>query len=77
MATDLERVTEAWDRTQVALPAGWTLDSLRCASDGLAPDQRSDDWVAVALGPEGEERRARAPGPVAALEGLLSLVLGR
>ncbi len=62
---------QAWSRTQAALPDGWTVDSLRCASTGLSPDERSDDWIAMALGPDGEERASRAPDPVAALEGLV------
>lgn len=74
MATDADEVNEAWRRTQAALPPGWTLDGLRCASDGLAPDQRSDDWVAVAVGPDGVERRARATHPVAALAALADAI---
>jgi len=31
------------------MPLGWHLDSLRCTSTGLAPEQRSDRWVAVAV----------------------------
>lgn len=53
------------------LPDGWTLDGLRCASTGLSPEERSDDWVAVAIGPVGEERASRATDPVRALEGLI------
>jgi hypothetical protein len=54
--------------------AGWQVDGLRCASDGLAPDQRSDDWIAVALGPDGEERRVRDSDPFAALDGLVASI---
>lgn len=32
--------------------------------------QRSDNWIPVAVGPTGEERRARASDPVAALDAL-------
>lgn len=60
----------AWLDAQARLPAGWTLDSLQCASRGLAPAQRSDDWVAVAIGPGGEERRGQAADPVGALAAL-------
>ena len=59
-----------WRLTQAALPAGWQLDSLRCASEGRAPQQRSDDWIAVAVGPEGQERSYRAADAVTALSGL-------
>ena len=60
----------AWLDVQALLPDGWALDSVQCASTGLAPDQRSDDWVAVAIGPGGEERRTRASDPVGALAAL-------
>lgn len=63
-----------WQEIQAQLPEGWTLDSLQCASTGLDPAQRSDDWVAVAIGPGGAERRSQAPDPVAALVGLISSV---
>jgi hypothetical protein len=72
MATDKSDLTQAWRRVEAALPAGWQLDSLRCASHGLSPDQRSDDWIAIARGPGGEERCSRAGDPVAALDGLTS-----
>jgi hypothetical protein len=75
MASDRSDLTQVWQRVQAALPSGWTLDSLRCASEGLAPEQRSDDWIAIALGPGGEERRSRAADPIPALEGLVPLVL--
>jgi hypothetical protein len=65
-------LNETWARVQAALPEGWTLDGLRCASTGLGSEERSDDWIAVAVGPDGEERRARALEPTDALEGLIS-----
>jgi hypothetical protein len=74
VSTESNELSEIWRKTQASLPAGWMLDSLRCASEGLAPDQRSDDWIAVALGPSGEERQARAADPVAALERLVPIV---
>ena len=67
--TDVDALTEAWRRTEAALPDGWTLDGLHCASEGLALEQRSDDWIAVAIGPAGLERLSRAADPVAALDG--------
>ena len=63
-------LTAAWHAAQARLPSGWTLDGLRCASTGLKPGQRADDWIAVAIGPGGEERRHRATDPAAALIGL-------
>jgi len=72
MDTDTNDLTAAWVRVQAALPEGWTLDGLRCASTGLAEEERSDEWIAVAVGPNGEERRARAAEPVAALEGIIA-----
>lgn len=61
---------EAWARVRAALPEGWVLKGLRCASTGLDPDQRSDDWMTLAVGPGGAERQAQAPQPIEALEAL-------
>jgi hypothetical protein len=72
MDTETPDIGAAWFRVQAALPEGWTLDGLRCASTGFTEDEGSDEWIAVAVGPEGEERRARAVDPVAALEGLVA-----
>ena len=67
-----EDLTAAWQEAQARLPPGWMLDSLRCASTGLAAGQRSDDWIAVALGPGGQQRQHRASDPVSALGGLVA-----
>lgn len=63
-------LTETWSAAQERLPPGWTLDSLRCASTGLTAEQRSDDWVALAIGPDGHQREYRAQDPFLALRGL-------
>lgn len=68
--SDDEQLAARWSATQARLPEGWTLEGLRCASTGLAEVERSDDWVAVATGPGGEERNARAPAADEALEAL-------
>ena len=68
--SDDERLSSLWTATQARLPEGWTLDGLRCASTGLSPAERSDDWVAVAIGPSGAERSVRATAPNEALEAL-------
>ena len=60
----------AWTESQAQLPEGWALDSLRCASTGLGEAERSDDWVAIAIGPGGEERTSRSADPLAALAAL-------
>lgn len=65
--TDLSRV---WAEVEEQLPSGWRLDGLRCASTGLAPEDRSEDWVAVAIGPGDETRSCRAAEPHEALRGL-------
>jgi len=67
---DHELLMAAWTATERSLPGGWRLDGLRCASTGLGEEQRSDDWLAVAIGPDGSERSHRAADPVAALSGL-------
>ena len=43
------------------------------SSTGLAPADRSEDWVAVAIGPEGETRSCRAAEPDDALRGLTTV----
>ena len=65
--TDLSHV---WGEVEERLPPGWRLDGLRCASTGLAAEDRSEDWVAVAGGPRGETRTHRAAEPGVALRGL-------
>jgi len=69
-------IATIWAEVQAALPEGWALDSLRCAGTGLAVDQRSDDWIAVALRPDGSELRVRASTPAAALRSLPDRVRG-
>ena len=68
--SDDQQLNALWVATQARLPEGWSLDGLRCASTGLAAAERSDGWVAVALGPSGEERTARADPAAEALEAL-------
>ena len=63
-------LANVWAEVEKGLPTGWTLDGLRCSSTGLAPDQRSEDWIAVAVGPKGEEHTFRAGEPASALRGL-------
>jgi len=55
-----DRLTRAWASAQEALPDGWTLDGLRCVSTGLLAESRSEDWIAVVVGPSGEVRSHRA-----------------
>lgn len=74
--TDQPDLTAAWRDAQSKLPEGWTLDSLRCASTGLEPGQRSEDWIAVAVGPASEQREYQASDPTAALVGITTAVRG-
>ena len=67
---EADDLTQVWSQTEERLPQGWQLDGLRCASTGLGTEDRSEDWVAVAVSPTGEERAFRAGDPVAALAGL-------
>jgi hypothetical protein len=69
--TDREELIAAWTQTQAALPGGWQLDSFRCAWEGLAPHERSNDWIAVARDLAGDEVRARGTHATTALRGLL------
>ncbi len=66
-----DTLTRAWQEAQDGLPEGWQVDSLRCASKGLAEEDRSSDWIAIAVGPAGEERMVRAADPVTALARLV------
>ena len=74
---DPDALTRVWRATQASLPAGWTLDSLRCASTGLLPRQRSGDWIAGAVGPGGARQTHRAADAIAALEGLGAIMRAR
>ena len=69
--TEDDALTRAWQEAEDSLPEGWHVDSLRCASTSLAEEDRSSDWIAVAVGPAGEERMVRAADPVAAIAGLV------
>ena len=68
----MDDLRAAWTQAQSRLPEGWQLEALRCASTSLHPEDRSDDWIAVALGPDGEERTARGEDPVLALAALVA-----
>ena len=68
----LDALSAAWSSAQARLPAGWQLDGLRCASTGLTPEERSDDWVAAATGPDGMQRTFQAADPFGALMGLVT-----
>ena len=70
--TDSDDLSVAWAQAQARLPDGWTLEALRCASTGLSSEQRSDEWIAVAVGPDSVERKARADDPIEALAALAS-----
>ena len=74
---DRADLSAAWAEAEARLPQGWSLDGLRCASTGLSPAQRSDDWIAVATGPTGRTSEARAADPIAALESLVKGLSGR
>ena len=69
-----ESIAEHYRRTAEALPAGWRLDGLRCASTGLAVALRSERWIAEACGPLGECLRLEAATPEDALHRLAAAV---
>jgi hypothetical protein len=70
--TDSDDLSVAWAKAQARLPTGWSLDGICCASTGLSPDQRSDDWIAVAVGPGSADREVHAGDPIEALAALAS-----
>jgi hypothetical protein len=71
-----ERLLRSWAATERGLPNGWTFDSLRCASSSLAPEDRSDRWRALAIGPDGEEAEGRGLTPESAMAELVSSLGG-
>lgn len=67
-----EDLTELWNAAMTAKPPGWQLMGLRCASTGLRPEHRSDDWIAEACGPGG---RCIAVRTASAQDALRSLTI--
>jgi hypothetical protein len=63
-------VADLWREANAALPPGWTLQGLRCASIGLTPRERCDGWVAEACGPNGGCERFQDESPLLALSAL-------
>ena len=68
----MDELRTAWVEAQHELPDGWRLEALRCASTSLRPDDRSESWIAVAIGIDGEERTARGEDPMLALAALVA-----
>jgi hypothetical protein len=66
----LAGMSKAWTEASGALPIGWRLDGITCASTGLTPDLRSECWLARAIGPKGEALTADGEGAIAALGAL-------
>ncbi|MDP9271328.1 MAG: hypothetical protein M3P14_10230 [Chloroflexota bacterium] len=64
-----------WNALVRSLDDGWDL-SLRCQSTGLAAEQRSETWMAVAEGPAGASLEGRGDDPIAAMTDLLNRVQG-
>jgi len=60
-------LTTTWREVEALLPTGWHLDGLRCASTGLRPEDRSVEWIVVAIDASGAEIQHRAATPDAAL----------
>jgi hypothetical protein len=76
MCTDPSDLSGIWADTAASLPPGWELGGLRCASTGLTPENRSEEWIAVAIRSDGLEVKHQAVEPRDALEGLVPLVHG-
>lgn len=67
-STDHSRV---WAQAEEQLPAGWGQDGRCCASTGLAPADRVEDWAAVAIGLDGGELTYRVAEPDEESRGLM------
>ena len=70
----LSGLSQAWVEASAALPIGWRLDGITCASTGLTPDLRSERWLARAIGPHGEALAAEGNGAIGALSALTRLL---
>jgi hypothetical protein len=68
-----EGLGSLWRAAGERLPDGWRLDSLQCASSGLGIHQRSDDWIAVGMNPDGREVRAQGATMNDAIDELVAL----
>jgi hypothetical protein len=60
-------IADRYRETLRALPTGWRLKGLRCASTGLKPELRSERWMAEACGPNGRCVRLENESPHHAL----------
>ena len=70
------RLGVIWNEVEGGLAPCWHVDSLRCASIGLEPQQRSDEWIGMAVADDGREVRYQASTPAKALRGLTELTRG-
>ena len=75
MESSVGEVELTWNALLRSLGEGWDL-SLRCQSTGLAPEQRSEKWLALAEGPAGASLEGRGDDPIAAMADLLNRVQG-
>jgi hypothetical protein len=71
---DHDDLLATWHAVEARLPDGWHLDGLRCASTGLDPASRSDDWCAAAIGPGGVRVERCAASAIGALTELANQV---
>jgi hypothetical protein len=74
MAERPDDLAAAYLTTELALPPGWQLDGLRCASTGLSPGERSHEWRAVGRTSDGRSVQGRGREPRAALADLLDRI---
>jgi hypothetical protein len=63
-------LNRAWIAASAALPIGWRLEGVTCASEGLQLEERSDRWRAWAPGPTGERIEGEGEGLASALNAL-------
>jgi hypothetical protein len=66
----LAGMSKAWVEAEAALPLGWRLEGVTCASTGFLPEQRSDRWRAMAAGPNGEAVHGEDDHAIGALNAL-------
>ena len=68
----MSHLSEEWRRVEASLPTGWRLDRLH-----LETDDGSNDWLAIAVDPNGSPLTARASEPIDAIRGIEGIARDR
>jgi hypothetical protein len=64
------KLTRVWIQVESSLPVEWTLMGVVREPLDAAPEAHADNWVAFAIGPEGERAEGVGTAAVSALTNL-------